>query len=406
MRIGIGKIGKSVQFKNIKRVARTDKKMTAGGIDARVLFETLISKNPEHEFVLIGRSNYSALSEDELADVNVNKNVTDFWDEFQSFKESYTGDNKFLELEYADYRLPKMPKLDAAVFLAGGASRYSVVRGVNMSNLPLNVLEATKMYQGPVHYIMNETMVPYIMLVTDPRCFPEPFGDVWNMPKKIISQFNETMKIKHRKAYDDITLFEECIQTEYRGIESMYCIDDVTKTKSAAENFFDDPVERDIRIALFLNEGKPSRYNDVVNYVFAVDPTANVYGQWNADLLAADDRFKAIPMSDLTHLFDRIKYTFCIPIKKGWATGKFWEMTSLGIVPFFHPEYDTQNNIGFPEYLRVNSAAELKEKMDYLDDNPAEYEKIKEQLNAIVTPDRKDGTFINDMVMKAVKEII
>ena len=60
MKIAIGKIGKSIKF-GPEEKGKGKKAMTAGSIDARIIFQTLIKFNPEHTFYLIGRSNYSRL---------------------------------------------------------------------------------------------------------------------------------------------------------------------------------------------------------------------------------------------------------------------------------------------------------------------------------------------------------
>ena len=58
MRIAIGKIGKSIKF-GPEEKGTGKKAMTAGSIDARIIFQTLIKFNPQDTFYLIGRSNFS-----------------------------------------------------------------------------------------------------------------------------------------------------------------------------------------------------------------------------------------------------------------------------------------------------------------------------------------------------------
>jgi hypothetical protein len=56
----------------------------------------------------------------------------------------------------------------------------------------------------------------------------------------------------------------------------------------------------------------------------------------------------------------------------GWATAKPWEAFAAGTVCFFHPEYDTQNNIlsdapdHLKNWLRVSSARELEARIKHL----------------------------------------
>jgi hypothetical protein len=405
LRVAVGKIGKSIQFR-ASGGGRVDKQMTSGGIDARLLFETLILSNPNDTFVIAGRSNYYRLSPEDRADLNRHGNVEDFWDGFKAFEKKHPEPEADIEARYVEHRLKTMEPVDSGVFLAGGTTHLSVGgRIVNKHGELAKMLMASKIYQGSLHHFINETKLPYVLLVTDPRCFPEPFGDVFVMPAKVLSQYEEEVVVPHRTSYAGQDEIEEVVKTEYRGIETLYVMEDVSKRKKSVESFFDESPKRDIEMALFLNEGRPSRYRDVVDFVFPACPNAKVYGSWS-DKVLADPRFEATPMSQLTHLFDRIKYTFCVPIKRGWATGKFWEMTSFGIVPFVHPEYDVQRNIGFPEWLRVSSPLELREKIDMLEAHPQRYDALWKVLNEVVTDEHRSGRHLNRVVMEAAREVV
>jgi hypothetical protein len=71
------------------------------------------------------------------------------------------------------------------------------------------------------------------------------------------------------------------------------------------------------------------------------------------------------------------KYTFCVPIKEGMVTSKYAEMLHYGIIPFLHPSYDTEFNV-FPEghFIRCKTPADLKKKVEFLNDNPDHYKKL------------------------------
>jgi hypothetical protein len=254
------------------------------------------------------------------------------------------------------------------------------------------------------------------MLLTDPRCYTDGLNlDLFVVPKLILSQYNEEITVSHMTRYDKRATVKETIPAVYSGIETLYLQQEKEEASPPAPglgSFFgvapEPPKEkpvRDIPMILFLNEGNPSRYDDVMKYVLGESNQIKVYGKWDEKILKSDPRFEDIPMSELSHTFDRIKYTFCIPIKKGWATGKFWDMARMGIIPFVHPDYDSQKNIGFPEWLRVESAADLKEKMDFLDANPDKYTHTLQVLKDMITPDKVDGTYISNTIMKAAEKI-
>jgi len=130
-----------------------------------------------------------------------------------------------------------------------------------------------------------------------------------------------------------------------------------------------------------------------------------VYGVWNEKVLK-DSRIKQIAMSELSWQFPRTKYTFCIPIKTGWATGKFWEMIKHGIIPFMHPTYDEQKNIGFPEELRVKDSNDLLEKIILYNSDKPLYNRLHKQLKDMITPDKKSGKYMNDIIMKNAVEVL
>ena len=76
MRIAIGKIGKSIKF-GPEEKGTGKKAMTAGSIDARIIFQTLIKFNPQDTFYLIGRSNFSRLKPEVRKKVDPHGNVVD-----------------------------------------------------------------------------------------------------------------------------------------------------------------------------------------------------------------------------------------------------------------------------------------------------------------------------------------
>ena len=103
---------------------------------------------------------------------------------------------------------------------------------------------------------------------------------------------------------------------------------------------------------------------------------------------------------DLQKMLSDIKYTFIIPIEKGWTTAKYCEMLHYGIIPFMHPYYDSQRNLGDLKFLRVNNSEELYERIEYLENNP---EKRIELLNKLrkklLKPEYYNGKHLNNLIM-------
>jgi len=157
---------------------------------------------------------------------------------------------------------------------------------------------------------------------------------------------------------------------------------------------------------IVCNEGRPSRYNDLKKYILDHVEEVDIYGKWDERTIGDDVRFKGPKkFNDLQEMLPRVKYTFCIPIKKGWVTAKFWEMAHYGIIPFLHPTYDEQDNLKCPEFLRVKDSADLFKKIQFLEDNPDAYETLKGNIESMLKDEYYDGSYLNDLAIKTLKEI-
>lgn len=404
MRIAIGKIGKSIKF-GPEEKGTGKKAMTAGSIDARIIFQTLIKFNPQDTFYLIGRSNFSRLKPEVRKKVDPHSNVIDVWAKFKDWFDNQDDKDEVTESwRYMEHVIETEEKFDIGIFIAGGVLDYAVQGKTLKDGKPIKTLMAAAKYAGPIHHFINETKIPYMVLSLDPRCYPKPAKDILIPPKRILQLINETVEVEHRVSYESNEMIIDKVPAVYSGIETLYVVEE--EEPAALDNFFDEPeYERDINMVLWLNEGKPSRYNDLKNFILDSVEDVQVYGVWNEKALK-DPRIEQVAMSELSWQFPRTKYTFCIPIAPGWATGKFWEMIKHGIIPFMHPEYDEQKNIGFPEELRVKDSNDLLEKINLYNDDEVLYNRLHKQLKDMITPDKKSGKYMNDIIMKNAEEVL
>ena len=404
MNIAIGKIGKSIKF-GPEEKGKGKKAMTAGSIDARIIFQTLIKFNPQHKFYLIGRSNFSRLKPEIRNKIDPNKNVIDVWAGFHDWFETQDDKDEVTESwRFMEHVIKTNDKFDIGLFIAGGVLDYAVQGKTLKEGKHIKTLMAAAKYAGPIHHFINETKLPYMVLSLDPRCYPKPTKDILIPPKRILQLKNETMEVEHRVSYETDEMVIDKVPAVYSGIETLYAVEE--DEPAGLDAFFDEPEqERDINMVLWLNEGKPSRYNDLKNFILDSVDDVEVYGVWNEKALK-DPRIQQVAMSELSWQFPRTKYTFCIPIAPGWATGKFWEMIKHGIIPFMHPEYDDQKNIGFPEELRVKDSNDLLEKINLYNSDEKLYNRLHKQLKDMITPEIKSGKYINDIIMKNVEEVI
>ena len=404
MRIALGKIGKSIKF-GPEEKGTGKKAMTAGSIDARIIFQTLIKFNPEHQFYLIGRSNFSRLKPEVRKKVDPHGNVIDVWAKFKDWFDNQDDKDEVTESwRYIEHVIKTEEKFDIGIFIAGGVLEYAVQGKTLKDGKPIKTLMAAAKYAGPIHHFINETKIPYMVLSLDPRCYPKPAKDILIPPKRILQLINETVEVEHRVSYESNEMIVDKVPAVYSGLETLYVVEE--EEPAGLDNFFDEPEQkRDINMVLWLNEGKPSRYNDLKNFILNSVEDVQVYGVWNEKALK-DPRIEQVAMSELSWQFPRTKYTFCIPIAPGWATGKFWEMIKHGIVPFMHPTYDDQRNIGFPEELRVKDSNELLEKINLYNHDEMLYNRLHKQLKDMITPDKKSGKYMNDIIMKNAEEVL
>lgn len=406
MKIGIGKFGKTVYFGNVSSLRSV---MTSGAIDGPRIFGSLVRKYPEHEFYMIGRSNFSRLSPEEKDAVAPAGNLIDPWSMFDDWRAKY-GQDEFLDpTEFLDFwRRNSGVELDFGVFLPGNVFSISVVGKsiLKTQDRVAKSLLATSNYTAPVFHYINQTTFPYLILLTDPRTWMMGRNeDLFRTPRVILSQMNEEIKTKHRHAYDDRATKVYSTSAVYSGVETLYLMEE--EKKASLNNFFaeeQEEKERDIRVMVMLNEGDPSRLPEVKKYLHDVpDHGIVVYGKWKKELLDTGN-FADVPMADMEDEMSRTRYTLCVPIKKGWATGKFWDMLRRGILPFVTADYDVQDNMRIPSFLKVSSGAEFRAKMDELDADPDKRETLLKQCEALVKPEYKDGTHIAETIMKHVIE--
>lgn len=408
-KIAIGKIGKSILFDSTKWGA------LGGDNEAPVFYENLFHKNPNIDFYIVGLSDYSRLSLSEKNRINKHNNVYDIWEnklkwmKQNNIKSSDISDS----LQYMEYWLSKNKDIfnenTAGLFFFGPTGASNVIgKTTKISNQKelSKVITMHAKYAAPIIHCINTTNLKYIGISNDPRYFPCTATDLIIQPKVILQQFNDIAVCKHRLEYKSSSLIHENIKCKYSGVETIFFIgkDKENQEKTNLEYFFDNNSNetKNIQFVLVCNEKPPySRLNIFRQYVLDNIDDVEVYGKWNETIISNDKRFKGSKkFLELQNILKKAKYTFCIPPKKGWVTLKFWEMIYNSVIPFLHPDYDTQKNIDIPEFLYVKDSAELKEKIDFLENNPNEYTQLLLQLKSLIKPEFYSGDYLNTVVME------
>lgn len=393
MNIVIGKIGKSVKFDSLKWGA------IGGDNEAPDLFITLARMNPDITFYMLGKSDLRVMKSEVKEKLNLPSNIIDVWEGFKSKEHDETKyAYEVMSTKYKDV------KIDCGIYYNGPTSYTSIPnllrKDAGKGDFYVT-LDVFRKYVGPITHYENMTEVPFFTLGPDPRYIPIGARDLVYREKFVLSQYNKIETAKHMISLDSQDLITTEIPIEYSGIEKVFFLGkeqkDITK------------IEKTKKMMIVLNEGGNGglkRGPMLKEYILDYLDDVEIYGKWDKAWYE-DSRFKGPKdFMQLQPMLENVKYTFIIPIQKGWVTAKFWEMIQNGIIPFMHPFYDQQKHIPCPDFIRVNSPDELNKKIEFLEKNPDKYQELLAQLNAMLKPEYYDGRFINELIMKNVKKII
>jgi hypothetical protein len=415
----IGKFGRSICF-------NPDRWNAVGGDNEPPAYYTaLASHNPDVTFYMIGKSDLSRISPELLKKANPHGNIINVWADYVKPEVEDDMDDACV-VHPAEWMKARGIVPDAGVFFAGPTSRVNMNNRVYSIREPDRYVKTSMMfknYAGPIIHYLNEFRTPYVNLVPDPRFHPCGGVDLLHPPMFSLSQFNdETPMFKHIKSFDDQR--GDMILSEapliYAGVETIFCIGrekpnfetgqrTVVKSLLSFDDDQDDSsfLNKTIKFMIVLNEGsaKLNRGKLLREYVLDHIADVDVFGQWS-DSWYEDKRFKGpLKFSELQKKIPHVKYTFIIPIERGWSTAKYIEMIQYGIIPFMHPFYDEQRNLPVPDFIRVSSSKELFERIEFLEQNPDEYQKLLMQLSEVLQDDYYSGVFINSITMNALEGI-
>lgn len=356
----IAKIGKSIKFNE------NSWSLIGGDNEITIFCKAVAQSHPDDKFIMISSTDYD-------------ESIPNLFKIYNKGAANYTVEHVKNALEGI--------KIDGIIVFSGLMStgtmensglftRASYKAGTNIQR---KGLECFYNYCGPIVKYLNDTNLPWMQITTDPRHFKETL-DLLNSPIKVLSQFGESHDFTHVKTLGaDQEIVKDTVYCENAGVQQL-CL--------CADNSVDTDFSERTEFNIFMNEGmtKNSRYNAVNEFIFSWCDNCGVYGKWTSEAMLNDSRFKAaIRMMDIPDVVKRTKYTFIVPIKKGWVTAKYLEMLQKGILPFMHPDYDSQHVSGLPEFLYVGSPIDLQQKIAFLEANPDEYVKLLTACQELVT---------------------
>lgn len=381
-----GKIGKSVKFNPNHWGA------IGGDCEAPALLRKIAELNPTDTFIIISRNDVDR----QRAEMRLPPNLRDVYEGATAVQRK--------DQDYIVNRL-KDVKIDGCFLMSGPTANCNIPnKSWKRNDLKNGVKEYAKSletfvnYVAPVYQYLNESNIPWIMLANDPR-YLEQGNDLMNQPKQILSQYNETVLMKTFDNWEDQNYIRNKVNASYAGMEKMFLIDKVIPKE----------FDKTCKFMVVLNEGNngvKSRYPMIKEYVLNHMQDVEIYGKWDEETVKGDTRFKgSIKFEELQAKLPSVKYSFMISIADGWVTMKVWELLSHGIIPFMHPNYDTQKHCKLPDFIRLSKPSDLGERIEMLENDVDLYNKIlKECLDAITTNDL-NGQFLSDTILNACPAI-
>ncbi|MFM2010524.1 MAG: hypothetical protein RLZZ479_915 [Bacteroidota bacterium] len=409
IKIAIFPIGSSLKF-NKNKIKRSD-----GSSEYYKLFFGLARNASVSELWIMQRSDWKKLTNQEKIEIDPRGIIRDIYTEFgistssgrTKNEDGSLNDRSNKDIEAYKNLWEKVSHLEQPDFGIGFASQ-----GLTMVNIPgiipsirdnsrmTTTLDMTLIYSAPIVHWLNMSKIPWYMVMTDPRYIKktQKWRDMVNAPKMGIAQYNETINLVHYDTYPNPSQGQEITEDfflKYSGIEKLNLIGEAIEPPDN---------ERDVKFSVVAMQ---SAYgHQEIDYRLEALKTwilnrpgsddYHIYGKWDERFTANYSQFKGFKTADeIDEIFKRTRYTLIIPIRPNWVTSKYAEMLRVGVVPFFHPDYDTQYSlVPKDHYIRVKTPQEMFDKIEELESNPAMRIKLVKELQVKFLKGVRKGTFL------------
>ena len=410
IKVAIFVLGGAIKFvkKNLKRADGTN--------EYYKLIKSLCANPQISEVLIIQKSDWGKLDMFEKQDYDPRGVLRYIYDELdpKDIRPS-KGEDMQLTLNYQklhEYLENDETKPDFGLgFIGPGYMTNNVIpnflNGVRDPNSKVKLLGMTYNYSSPIVHYLNKTNLPWYMICTDPRYTKPMFKakDTVNYPKEIIAQYNTTSIWHSLKEYKHDAEFEDkTINVRYSGIEKLNLIgEEIISPESERPNKFTIVAMQSVT----GQATKDKRFDAIKEWILDRDTNQEVeiYGKWKEHFTNGYPQFKGyVTPAEIDQKFKETRYTLVIPIGPNWVTSKYAEVLMMGVVPFLHPTYDTQENlVPKDHFIRVSSPEDFYAKMKFLDENPDKRIKLINLLQERLIGNVSDGTFVYDIVNKSLE---
>lgn len=393
-----GKFGKSMLFKKSKWG------MIGGDHEAPALVIALAQMNPNINFYLLGRSDWSRIDPNVTKAMNPNGNIIDIWEKYTENRKEFP-DPSFWPLHYFKKHNIKIDFGYILSGLNGNTNTHGTTQKIDGTGIA-TALYMLNTYSGPIVRLLNEYRFPWVEVGEDPRYFPAAGRDLIHRPNYIVITKDKpkTMKVKIMEEYlshNNIIMEMPTLKSSYP--EYFLMNEENVKLK--------EPGDRKNTLSVYSNGsqssgGKP-KFPAIKEYVLDLVPDSIMYGKWSKNTPEIGpylDRIKPIPMIDLIDQMYDTKYAFMIPIQDSWPTCKYYKHLLFGIIPFFHPRANADNSTPAPDFTKLESSKDFKQKIDFLNKNPKEYLKLWEESQSYLRDDAFTGERANKEFLDLIKK--
>lgn len=423
MNILIGKLGKVVKFKNLQ--------IATGGDTAPILFSTMSRMFPEHNFYFFAPNDLSKLSREEYEYIFPNKNVFSVHQEPKIIgyaKGTETNDNVLLSFQpTVDYIISCGLKFDFALIFNGYVGSHVLCECIEKRDGTgcRLVMNAFKRYAGPYVHVLNSIDVPLYTLAEDPRYILINAQDLFNRERMVLTQMTDRLfesHVKHIRSYEDHSwVLTEPTKCCYADIEKIFLMGVNPKWREIID------IGRKLKnttnpkcIILSnghgtsaLNSGSTianGRLQGYKEYVLeGLKDTAyndtHIFGKWKEtpDTIKYS-QIQEKMICDLDNEIADAKYTLVYSAVKGFVTIKPYEMIIKGLIPFIHPDYDSNHLLNLPDYVYVKDPSDFASKMAELDANPDKYVKLLNECFDCIKPEYLDGSHVVNTIMQKISD--
>lgn len=400
-RVGYMKIGRTIHLDSRKWG------VVGGDDEPPLVLKTLARRNPQHTFVIVGFNSGWETAKDQYP-----SNVENPWVHMPEIRAALGKANTSDEV-YEAFLNSELHRqfhgLDALIVWAGqsGTSNTAIPKvGSTWASKDLVTPLQSQIRQSAyatigINVFREKDPLKYeeIWLNPDPRNVPKMRDLKWPQRHPILTQYNFTETRKFER-YNDARNPESFpfVFAEWEGDhlwrarqDHVYSRLEICGVTPEHIGHHDVSWQTRSRFGLFINEArtyvKHARGPIVKDWVLPLEPDF-IHGKWSDGHDKPENLGRTItpaPWEDYYPLLRSVKSTLTTPSSgSGWATTKPWQAFATKTVCFFHPEYDTQNNIlrDLPshvrQFLRVNSPEELRMKIDNVDHSDDLWEDVVE----------------------------